>query len=73
MQENNQSLGPYHHDHVLEIEIVAGVFPPVAKNNTEHSIESYLALKIVVTVMYLNKYSPEPPYIFYGWVMSLPN
>ena len=31
--------------HVLETEIVAGVFPPVAEDNTEYSIEWYSALK----------------------------
>ena len=36
---------------VLETEIIAGVFPPVAEDNTEYSIESYSALKIYVTVM----------------------
>ena len=34
-------------DHVLETEIVAGV----AEDNVENSIESYLALKIFVTVI----------------------
>ena len=37
--------------HVLKAEIVAGVFPPVAEDNTEYSIESYSALKIFVTVI----------------------
>ena len=34
-----------------EIEIVAGVFSPVAEGYTENSIESYSALKIFVTVI----------------------
>ena len=33
--------------HVLETEIVAGVFPPVAEDNTEYRIESYSALKVM--------------------------
>ena len=38
-------------DHVLETEIVARVFPPVAEDNAENSIESSSALKIFVTVI----------------------
>ena len=42
---------------VLETEIVAGVFPPVAEDNAEYSIESYLALNIYVTV--INTHTPH--------------
>ena len=38
-------------DHVLETEIVAGVFPPVAEDNAENSIESSSALNIFVPVI----------------------
>ena len=44
--------------HVLETEIVAGVFPSVAEGITEYSIESYSALKIIVTVI---NTTPNPP------------
>ena len=38
-------------DHELETEIGAGVFPPVAEDNTEYDIESHSALEIFVTVI----------------------
>ena len=37
--------------HVLETEITAGVYTPVSDDNTDYSIESYLALKIFLTVI----------------------
>ena len=37
--------------HGPQTEIIAGVFPPVAEDNTECSVESYSALKVLVTVM----------------------
>ena len=37
--------------YVLETELIAEVFPPIAEDNTEYSIESYSALIIYVTVI----------------------
>ena len=44
--------------HVLETEIVAGIFPPVAEDNTEYSIEPHSVRKIFVTL--INTF-PNPP------------
>ena len=60
--------------HMIETVIVAGVFPPVAENSIEYSIESYSTLKIFVSVINTLLIPPPPfPHVISmveSWVLN---